>query len=81
VACLLEAIIEWGYSIREIIWRFLQLCAYCPSKDDKVVEYSLSRSLSPALIAAYQTGLPDKKLLQTKLYEFYEQLPSETDTP
>ena len=51
----------------------------CASKDDKVVEYSLSRSLSPALIAAYQTGLPDKKLLQAKLYEFYEQLPNETD--
>ena len=49
----------------------------CASKDDKVVEYSLSRSLSPALIAAYQTGLPDKKLLQAKLDEFYEQLPSE----
>jgi len=53
----------------------------CASKDDKVVEYSLSRSLSPALIAAYQTGLPDKKLLQAKLYEFYEQLPTETDSP
>ena len=53
----------------------------CASKDDKVVEYSLSRSLSPALIAAYQTGLPDKKLLQAKLDEFYEQLPTETDTP
>lgn len=52
----------------------------CASKDDKVVEYSLSRSLSPALIAAYQTGFPDKKLLQAKLYEFYEQLPIETDT-
>lgn len=53
----------------------------CASKDDKVVEYSLSRSLSPALIAAYQTGLPDKKLLQAKLDEFYEQLPLETDAP
>ena len=53
----------------------------CASKDDKVVEYSLSRSLSPALIAAYQTGFPDKKLLQAKLYEFYEQLPIETDAP
>jgi hypothetical protein len=43
------------------------------SKDDKVVEYALSRSLSPALIAEYQTQLPDKKLLQAKLHEFYEQ--------
>ena len=28
-------------------------------------------TLSPALIAKYQTQLPDKKLLQAKLHEFY----------
>lgn len=43
----------------------------CASKDHEVVEYALSRSLSPALIAEYQTQLPDKKLLQAKLHEFY----------
>lgn len=43
----------------------------CASKDDEVVEYALGRSLSPALIAEYQTQLPDKKLLQAKLHEFY----------
>jgi len=43
----------------------------CASKDDEVVEYALSRSLSPALVAQYQTQLPDKKLLQAKLHEFY----------
>ncbi len=43
----------------------------CASKDDEVVEYALSRSLSPALIAEYQMQLPDKKLLQAKLHEFY----------
>lgn len=43
----------------------------CASKDEEVVEYALSRSLSPALIAAYQTQLPDKALLQAKLHEFY----------
>jgi predicted nuclease of restriction endonuclease-like (RecB) superfamily len=43
----------------------------CASKDDEVVEYALSRSLSPALIAEYQTQLPDKKMLQAKLHEFY----------
>ena len=43
----------------------------CASKDSEVVEYALSRSLSPALIAEYQTQLPDKKLLQAKLHEFY----------
>jgi hypothetical protein len=45
----------------------------CASKDDEVVEYSLNRTLSPALIAEYQTQLPDKKLLQAKLHEFYLQ--------
>ncbi|HEX4946212.1 MAG TPA: PDDEXK nuclease domain-containing protein [Blastocatellia bacterium] len=44
----------------------------CAGKDDEVVEYALSRSLSPALIAEYQLQLPDKKLLQAKLREFYE---------
>jgi predicted nuclease of restriction endonuclease-like (RecB) superfamily len=43
----------------------------CASKDDEVVEYALSRSLSPALVAQYQNQLPDKKLLQAKLHEFY----------
>jgi predicted nuclease of restriction endonuclease-like (RecB) superfamily len=44
----------------------------CASKDDEVVEYALSRSLSPALIADYRMKLPDKALLQAKLHEFYE---------
>jgi predicted nuclease of restriction endonuclease-like (RecB) superfamily len=43
----------------------------CASKDDEVVEYALSRSLSPALVAEYQTRLPDKRLLQAKLHELY----------
>lgn len=43
----------------------------CASKDDEVVEYALNRSLSPALIAEYQTQLPDKGLLEAKLHEFY----------
>ncbi|MCV4275463.1 PDDEXK nuclease domain-containing protein [Pseudomonas capsici] len=43
----------------------------CASKDDEVVEYALNLSLSPALIAEYQTRLPDKQLLQAKLHEFY----------
>lgn len=45
----------------------------CASKDDEVVEYALSRTASPALIAEYQTQLPDKTLLQAKLHEFYLQ--------
>ncbi len=43
----------------------------CASKDSEVVEYALSRSLSPALVAQYQTQLPDKQLLAAKLHEFY----------
>ena len=43
----------------------------CASKDSEVVEYALSRALSPALVAEYQTQLPDKKLLAAKLHEFY----------
>ena len=45
----------------------------CASKDDEVVQYALSRTASPALIAAYETQLPDKALLQSKLHEFYAQ--------
>lgn len=45
----------------------------CASKDDEVVEYALRRTTSPALIAQYQTQLPDKALLQAKLHEFYLQ--------
>jgi hypothetical protein len=44
----------------------------CATKDNEVVEYALSRAVSPALIAEYQTRLPDKKLLQRKLHEFYQ---------
>lgn len=45
----------------------------CASKDDEVVEYALSRTLSPALIAEYQTQLPDKRLFREKLHELYIQ--------
>jgi predicted nuclease of restriction endonuclease-like (RecB) superfamily len=44
----------------------------CKSRDAEVVEYALSRTLSPALVAEYQLRLPDKALLQHKLHEFYE---------
>ena len=48
----------------------------CASKDTEVVEYALNRTLSPALIAEYQMQLPDKKLLEAKLQEFYLQCES-----
>jgi len=41
-----------------------------------VVEYALSRTLSPALVAEYTMRLPDKELLQAKLHEFYELMQS-----
>jgi predicted nuclease of restriction endonuclease-like (RecB) superfamily len=44
----------------------------CATKDREVVEYALSRSLSPALVAEYRTVMPDKALLEAKLHEFYE---------
>jgi len=44
----------------------------CAGKDDMVVEYALSRSLSPALVADYQLHLPDKNLLVEKLRELKE---------
>ena len=50
----------------------------CATKDSEVVEYALSRTLSPALIAEYQLRLPDKKLLQAKLHEFYQLAESST---
>jgi hypothetical protein len=50
----------------------------CASKDEEVVEYALSHSLSPALIAEYQTQLPDKRLVQQKLHGFYQQKTSDT---
>jgi predicted nuclease of restriction endonuclease-like (RecB) superfamily len=49
----------------------------CATKDHEVVEYALSRAMSPALVAEYQTRLPDKKLLQAKLHEFYQQAESQ----
>ncbi|MCH7403946.1 PDDEXK nuclease domain-containing protein, partial [Belliella kenyensis] len=48
----------------------------CKDKDSEVVEYSLSRSLSPTMISDYKTQLPDKKILQKKLHELFD---SESD--
>ena len=41
----------------------------CASKDDAVVEYALSRSISPTLVSDYKLCLPDKEALQAKLRE------------
>ncbi len=44
----------------------------CKDKDNEVVEYALSRSLSPTMVSEYKTQLPDKKLLQQKLNEMFD---------
>ena len=51
----------------------------CRDKDDEVVEYALSRNLSPTLIAEYQLQLPDKKLLQKKLQQWMEEEEGKND--
>lgn len=43
----------------------------CKDKDSEVVEYALSRNLSPTMVSEYKTQLPDKKLLQKKLRELF----------
>lgn len=48
----------------------------CKDKDSEVVEYALSRSLSPTMVSEYKTQLPDKKLLQQKMHELFD---NETD--
>jgi len=42
----------------------------CRTKDDEVVEYAMSRHLSPALVAQYETQMIPKALLQEKLHEW-----------
>lgn len=46
----------------------------CKTKDDEVVKYALSRSMSPTMIAEYETKLIDKKRLQEKLQEISQLL-------
>jgi predicted nuclease of restriction endonuclease-like (RecB) superfamily len=43
----------------------------CKDKDNEVVEYAMSRYVSPAMVAEYQIQLPDKKLLQQKLRDLF----------
>lgn len=46
----------------------------CKSTDTAVVEYSLSRSLSPSLIAAYEQKMIPKEVLRAHLNEYYEEV-------
>jgi len=43
----------------------------CKDQDAEVVKYAMNRSLSPAMVAAYQTQLPDKEVLRGKVRELF----------
>jgi predicted nuclease of restriction endonuclease-like (RecB) superfamily len=53
----------------------------CKGKDTEVVEISMSRSISPAIVADYETKLINKKLLANKLHQLGQILdkPNEQD--
>jgi predicted nuclease of restriction endonuclease-like (RecB) superfamily len=51
----------------------------CRDKDDEVVEYALSRSISPTVVAEYEIKLIPKEALRKKLNEFYELLASKDE--
>ena len=50
----------------------------CTSKDDTVVEYALSRSMCPTMVADYTLHLPDKTLLENRLRELTQALTLES---
>lgn len=41
----------------------------CATKNDEVVEYAMSRSMSPMLVSEYKLQLPNKEVLREKLQE------------
>lgn len=45
----------------------------CKDKDDEVVEYAMSRSLSPTLVAECQLNLPPKRVLKSKIKELFDE--------
>ena len=47
----------------------------CASKEDEVVEFAMSRNISPTLVSEYALKLIDKKILEQKLREYKELLP------
>lgn len=47
----------------------------CAGKDDEVVEYAMSRNLSPTLVSQYSLELIDPKILEEKLREFRQLTP------
>jgi predicted nuclease of restriction endonuclease-like (RecB) superfamily len=51
----------------------------CRDKDDEIVEYALSRSISPTVVAEYETKLIPKDVLRRKLNEFYELIAAQNE--
>lgn len=51
----------------------------CKTKDNTEVEYALSRNISPALVAEYQTKLIDKGILKKLLSEWSENIEDENE--
>lgn len=51
----------------------------CKSTDNAVVEYALSRSVSPSLIAEYERKLIPKEILRVHLNEYYEDIKNEME--
>lgn len=45
----------------------------CKSKDDEIVEYAMSRNISPTLVSDYTTKLIDKNILKQKLNQLFKQ--------
>lgn len=41
----------------------------CSGKNEQVVEYAMSRTISPTMVSQYTLNLIDKKLLENKLKE------------
>ena len=41
----------------------------CAAKNDELVEYAMSRTMSPMLVSQYQLQLPDKTVLEKKLQQ------------
>lgn len=52
----------------------------CASKNEQVVEYAMSRSMSPTMVSEYSTNLIDKKLLENKLKEIKEMVEDNNDS-
>ena len=51
----------------------------CASKDEQVVEYAMSRTMSPTMVSQYTLKLIDKKLLENKLKEIKNMVEENAD--